>query len=162
MDMLGLRSSFLVGCLVLGACEPKPVEETHVLIVESEIELACEPMTLIIEIQPSSAEDCAQALVAADQPGLLSVFHENDGASDPPYMEEAYLLLSGDQLLLQRRERSVKCFDFSSCEVDPWSAWSPHHLCTFKYDGFQPEPGALDCETVPDWTHEEMEAAVMP
>lgn len=159
--MIDLYSVALMCGLTFAACEPEPVEETHVLMVESGLDLACEPMTLIIEIQPSSAEDCAQALVAADQPGLLSVFHEVDGASAPPDVEEAYLLLSCGQVLRQQRKRNVDCTD-DSCTADPWRAWGSHDLCALD-DCFSLEPGVMtDCEMVPDWTHEEMVAAAMP
>lgn len=58
MNMLGLRSSCLVSGLVLLACEPKPVEETHVVLTACGLELACEPMTLVNDVTPSPALEC--------------------------------------------------------------------------------------------------------
>jgi hypothetical protein len=159
--MIDLRSLELTLGLVLiaSACEPKPAEETHVLLSSCGLELACEPMRFIFDIHPPSAEKCAQALLDEGRPGLLSVFHESDGDSYPPHQEDAILILSDGSLLLQSRRRD--CGDKGYCEEGPWKAWGPHQECSLSGTTFYPD--LYDhCEDVPDWTCEDVEAAVTP
>jgi hypothetical protein len=187
LNILGACSLGLASALVLLACGPvdpaddagategvlestsegattaetdgEPVEETHVVLTACGLALACEPMTVMEDITPASAQECAQALYDGGQAGLTSLLYEVDGDPYPPFQEDAVLLLSDGRLLQQTRHRDCDGLEF--CEDGPWEAWGAHEICSFSTDYFYPD-NFVDCEEVPDWTCEEVAAAVMP
>src|SRR5688500_9451503 len=57
------------------------VEETHVVILEDcGIALSCDPMHIVLEgLDPHPARECAEALLAGGQPGVVTVDYTVDG-----------------------------------------------------------------------------------
>lgn len=175
---------FLI-CLVLGACGAKGegdsmtdgvgtteavtggetevvtggAEETHVVLTGCGAQLSCEVMTVVIDIMPSSALECAENLYDNGKPGLVSLLHEVDGDSLPPYMEDTILMLADGRVVRQRRERD--CGEKDVCEDGPWKAWGPHEICEVPSGNFDPEANISNCMDMADWTCEQVLGALM-
>lgn len=136
-----------------GASESgEPVEETHVVLTEC-VEQSCEPMTVVVEVMPESALLCAQDLYDNGLPGLVTLLWQAGGGSgEPPYQEEALLILADGRVVRQQRQR----------DGGAWMAWGPHMICNVSSGYFAPEANIVECMEVADWTCDEVQAAVMP
>jgi len=133
--------------------EPFVPEETHVVLMEDcGLPLACDPISVHIDAYPPEAVECARALHADGETGLvLAQYIPGGGPNYDPNFESAFFLMADRRVLRQTRGRY--CPE-PPCESPPWGAWRAHELC--EIDGsFHPD-GALRCLEVDDFTCEEL------
>ncbi len=133
--------------------EPYDPEETHVVLLEDcGLELACEPIEVILEAWPPSAVECVDALHADGETGLVTSYATADGDSYDPYEQYAYVLLADRRLIRQTRGRI--CLE-PPCESPPWDAWGGHEVCDvpgpINFEYYLP-----NCEPVPDFSCDEI------
>lgn len=133
------------------------VVETHVVLLDCGVELACEPLRQVVDLLPPSGQDCAQALLEDGHAGLVSVAFECDGDPIGAYEEQAILVLDDGRAIRQRRLAN----DGGSCIPEAWRAWGAHEVCLIDGGYFAPDSNFY-CQPTHEWSCDEVMAAVMP
>ncbi len=138
---------------------PFEPEQTHVVLMEDcGLPLACDTINVHIDAYPPEAVECARALHADGETGLVHAqYIPGGGPNYDPSFERAFFLLADRRVIQQARGRY--CPE-PPCETAPWDAWQAHELCPAP-DSFYPE--TFGCVEVDDYSCEELlEFAAQP